>query len=228
MPGDATAPTMPQIFHPSTNTISRLSIFGSIFVIGVVVLILVEINRSSYVTQAYVARSQPVQFSHKHHVGDDGIDCRYCHTSVETSAFAGIPSTKTCMNCHSQIWAESPVLAPVRESFRTGKPISWTRVHDLPDFVYFDHSIHINKGVGCSTCHGRVDLMPLMWQVASLQMEWCLDCHRKPERFVRPREHILRMDWQPPVNQIEEGRRLVKIYNIQPPAVLTSCSICHR
>jgi hypothetical protein len=132
------------------------------------------------------------------------------------------------MNCHSQIWAESPVLEPVRESFRTGKPIPWTRVHDLPDFVYFDHSIHVNKGVGCSTCHGRVDLMPLMWQEASLQMEWCLDCHRKPERFVRPREHIVRMDWQPPVNQIEEGRKLVKAYRIQPPGVLTSCSTCHR
>ena len=219
---------MAQIFHPSTNTLSKLSIFGAIFILAGIIWVVVQMNRSSYVTQAYVARPQPVQFSHKHHVGDDGIDCRYCHTSVETEGFAGIPSTKVCMNCHSQIWAESPMLEPVRESFRTGKPIRWTRVHDLPDFVYFEHSIHINKGVGCSTCHGRVDLMPLTWQSASLQMEWCLDCHRKPEKYVRPREDVFRMDWQPPNDQLDQGSALVKKYNIQSPAVLTSCSTCHR
>jgi hypothetical protein len=219
---------MAQIFHRSTNTLSKLSIFGALFLIGALIWILLEANRSYYYTQAFVAREQPVQFSHKHHVGDDGIDCRYCHTSVETSSFAGIPPTKTCMNCHSQIFANSPYLEPVRESWRTGKPIQWVRVHDLPDFVYFDHSIHVNKGVGCSTCHGRVDRMPLVWQAASLQMEWCLECHRSPERFVRPREQVFNMEWQPPVNQIEQGQKLVKAYNIQSPAVLTSCSTCHR
>ena len=132
------------------------------------------------------------------------------------------------MNCHSQIWAESPMSGTSARKFRTGKPIRWTRVHDLPDFVYFEHSIHINKGVGCSTCHGRVDLMPLTWQSASLQMEWCLDCHRKPERYVRPREDVFRMDWQPPKDQLDQGSALVKKYNIQSPAVLTSCSTCHR
>lgn len=219
---------MSQIFHRSTNTLSKVSIFGAIFVLGGVVLALAAIQRSSYNTRAFAEREQPVQFSHKHHVGDDGIDCRYCHTSVESSSFAGIPPVKTCMNCHSQLFVDSPYLAPIRESFSTGKPIKWTRVHDLPDFVFFNHSIHVNKGVGCSTCHGRVDTMPLTYQVESLQMEWCLTCHRAPELFVRPREKVFSMDWQPPANQIEEGRKLVKQYHIANPGVITSCSTCHR
>lgn len=219
---------MTQIFHRSTNFISRLSIFGAVFFIGALLWIIAGINRSSYNTQAFVPIEQPVQFSHKHHVGDEGIDCRYCHTSVENAAFAGIPPTKTCMNCHSQIFANSPYLEPVRESWRTGKPIKWTRVHDLPDFVYFNHSIHVNKGVGCSTCHGRVDQMPLVYQTASLHMEWCLECHREPERFLRPREEIYNIEWEPPADQVEQGRRLMKQYNILSAAHLTSCSICHR
>jgi hypothetical protein len=198
-------------------------LFGGVAVILVLVATLAAINRSSYVTEVRVARSQPVQFSHKHHVSDDGIDCRYCHTSVEESA--GIPSTKICMNCHTQIWAESPILAPVRESFRTGKSLEWTRVHNLPGFVYFDHSIHIHKGVGCVTCHGRVDQMPLMWRENTLYMEWCLECHRNPERFVRPREQVFSMDWQPPSDQIALGQKLVQQYKIES---LTSCSVCHR
>ena len=216
---------MPQIFHPSTNTISRLTIFGGAILVVGLVTALAAINRSSYVTEVGVARSQAVQFSHKHHVSDDGIDCRYCHTSVEQSSFAGIPSTKICMSCHSQIWAESPILAPVRESFRTGKSLVWTRVHNLPGFVYFDHSIHVHKGVGCVTCHGRVDQMPLMWREHSLYMEWCLECHRNPERFVRPREQVFSMDWQPPSDQIALGQKLVRQYKIER---LTSCSVCHR
>jgi hypothetical protein len=216
---------MAQIFHRSTNTISRVSVFGGIGFIAVLVGTLAAINRSSYVTEVGVARSQPVQFSHKHHVSDDGIDCRYCHTSVEESSFAGIPSTKICMNCHTQIWAESPILEPVRESFRTGKSLEWTRVHNLPGFVYFDHSIHVHKGVGCTTCHGRVDQMPLMWRENTLYMEWCLECHRNPERFVRPREQIFNMDWQPPSDQIALGQKLVQQYKIES---LTSCSVCHR
>ena len=216
---------MAQIFHRSTNTISRVSVFGGIGFIVVLVATLAAINRSSYVTEVGVARSQPVQFSHKHHVSDDGIDCRYCHTSVEESSFAGIPSTKICMNCHTQIWAESPILEPVRESFRTGKSLEWTRVHNLPGFVYFDHSIHVHKGVGCTTCHGRVDQMPLMWRENTLYMEWCLECHRNPERFVRPREQVFNMDWQPPADQIALGQKLVQQYKIES---LTSCSVCHR
>src|ERR1041384_7509877 len=145
---------MAQIFHRSSNTISRVSIFGGVAALLALLAAVAAINRSSYLTEVRVARAQPVQFSHKHHVADDGIDCRYCHTSVESSAFAGIPPTRTCMNCHSQLFADSPYLEAVRESWRTGSPIRWTRVHDLPDFAYFDHSIHVHKGVGCSTCHG--------------------------------------------------------------------------
>ncbi len=219
---------MPQIFHRTTNTLSRLSLFSAVFLVASLFVLLAGIQRSSYVTQANVVREQPVQFSHKHHAADDGMDCRYCHTSVEESAFAGIPPTKTCMNCHTQIWAESAYLEPVRESFRTGKPLEWTRVHNLPDFVYFNHSIHVNKGVGCASCHGPVDQMPLMRQVATLQMDWCLECHRHPEQALRPRSEVFNMNWQPPANQEAEGRRLRKEYNLRSTEELTSCSTCHR
>ncbi|MDT4951919.1 MAG: hypothetical protein QOJ02_57 [Acidobacteriota bacterium] len=219
---------MPQIFHHSTNVLAKLTIFGAIFIVLGALWVVAAINRSSWNTGAFVEREQPVQFSHKHHAGDDGIDCRYCHTSVETSASAGMPPTQTCMNCHSQIWADSPYLEPVRESARTGKPIEWTRVHDLPDYVYFNHSIHINKGVGCSTCHGNVAQMPLMYQASSLQMEWCLACHRNPENFVREKKDIFKMDWQPPANQAQAGAEIVKRNKIQDSFALTSCSTCHR
>jgi hypothetical protein len=219
---------MAQIFHRSTNTLSRLSIFGALFLVIGLLWLIAAINRSSYVTEQNVARAQPVPFSHDHHVGGLGIDCRYCHTSVEVSSFAGIPATAVCMNCHSQIWSTSEVLAPVRESFRTNTPIRWTRVHNLPDFAYFNHGIHVRKGVGCSTCHGQVDQMQLMWQAASLQMEWCLDCHRAPERFLRPREEVFNMAWRPGTDQVQLGRALMKEYNIKSPATLTSCSTCHR
>src|SRR5579862_6355158 len=172
---------MAQVFHPAFNTISRVSIFGGVFILSVLIWILGGIYRSSYVTEADVVRDQPIPFSHKHHVGGLGIDCRYCHTSVEESPFANIPPTKTCMNCHSQIWTNAAILEPVRASYRENRPLQWTRVHDLPDFVYFNHSIHIAKGVGCSTCHGRIDRMPLVYQEASLQMSWCLNCHRHPD-----------------------------------------------
>jgi len=218
---------MPQIFRPSTNTFSRLSIFGSLFVVAALAWGLALINRSSYVTREGVAREQPVPFSHRHHAGELGIDCRYCHTAVERGPIAGIPPTKTCMNCHSQIWVDSPMLEPVRTSFRTDTSIEWIKVHDLPDFVYFNHSIHVRQGVGCVSCHGRVDRMNLMWQASSLQMEWCLDCHRHPEQYVRPREQVFNMNWQPPTDQLTLGRQLVKEYKIQVQH-LTNCSICHR
>jgi hypothetical protein len=216
---------MSQIFHRSANTISRVSIFGAVFIVAGLLVLVAEVNRSPWVTAARVAREQPIQFSHERHVAGNGIDCRYCHTSVESSRFAGIPPTKTCMNCHSQIFANSPFLEPVRTSFAASRPLQWTRVHDLPDFVYFDHSIHVSKGVGCTTCHGQVDRMPLMWQEQSLQMEWCLNCHRNPERYVRPRDAVFRVDYQSPPNQAELGTRLVAEYEIQR---LTSCSTCHR
>ena len=219
---------MPQIFHRSTNTLSRLSIFGVVFFIGGLLWLVAQINRSSFVTETDVVRAQPLPFSHEHHVAGLGIDCRYCHISVEQSSFAGLPATAICMNCHSQIWSGSDVLKPVRDSFQSGVPMRWTRVHNLPDFVYFDHSIHINKGVGCVTCHGRVDRMPLMWQDQTLQMEWCLNCHRDPESYLRPREQVFNMAWQPESDQRLLGRQLVKQYNIRSPRELTSCSTCHR
>jgi hypothetical protein len=216
---------MAQIFHPSTNTISRLTIFGALFAVGGVLYGLAVVNRSSYVTQAQVAREQPVPFSHKHHAGELGIDCRYCHGSVEISSNAGIPPTQTCMNCHVQIWAQSPVLEPVRASFRTGESIEWTKVYDLPDFVYFDHSIHIAKGIGCESCHGRVDEMNLLRQQPSLLMEWCLECHRDPARYVRPRSEVFNMAWQPPADQAELGRELVAAHRIKSR---DDCTACHR
>lgn len=216
---------MSQIFPRSANAIARFSLVGVLLAGGLVAWVGLLVLRSDMVTGANVNVVQPVQFSHLHHVGGMGIDCRYCHTSVEQSASAGIPPTKTCMNCHSQIWAQSPYLEPVRASFRNDTSIEWVRVHDMPDFVYFNHSIHVKQGVGCETCHGRIDQMPGIHQVKSLQMEWCLDCHRAPEQFVRPRAEVFTMGYEPEGDQLEVGRRLVEEYNIQS---LTSCSTCHR
>ncbi len=217
--------SMPQIFHRRTNTLSRVTIFGAVFVVAGVAWGLALINRSAYVTDAGVAREQPVPFSHKHHAGELGIDCRYCHTTVETSAFANLPPTETCMNCHSQIWAESQTLEPVRASYRTDTSLRWIRVYDLPGYVYFNHSIHLAKGVGCVSCHGRIDEMNLTWQQPSLQMEWCLSCHREPERYVRPRAEVFNLTWQPPIDQLALGRQLVAEYGI---VKRTNCSTCHR
>ena len=219
---------MAQIFHQSTNTISKVSIFGALFGLAGVLWLMYAVAASPYVTQAGVARDQPVPFSHQHHVGGLGLDCRYCHTAVETSAVAGVPPTKTCMNCHSQIWGDSPTLEPVRESFRSDKSINWNRVHDLPDFVYFNHSIHVAKGVGCATCHGRVDRMPLMYQENSLMMRWCLDCHRNPAKYIRPRDQVFNMAYERPADDPGIGERLVKEYKIADARQLTSCSTCHR
>ena len=216
---------MPQIFHRSANTLSKVSLVGLLSLVAGLILLAMVLGRSSYVTRANEYVEQPIQFSHLHHVTDDGIDCRYCHTSVETSPFAGIPPTKTCMNCHSQLFNTEPILEPVRASFREDKPLHWIRVHDLPDFVYFNHSIHVKKGMGCEVCHGRIDQMPLTLQARSLQMEWCIDCHRNPENYVRPRSEITTMGYRPPVPQSVIGPRLVKEYGIQS---LTSCSTCHR
>jgi len=218
---------MPQVFHPSTNTFSRVSIFGAIFVLGGLLWASALVQRSGYVTRAGVAREQPVPFSHRHHAGELGIDCRYCHTSVENAAFAGIPPTKTCMNCHAQIWLDSPTLEPVRASFRSGRSLTWTRVNDLPDFVYFNHSIHVQKGIGCVSCHGRVDRMNLVWQESSLQMEWCINCHRHPEQYLRPRQQVFNMNWTPSGDQVTLGRQLLQAYGIEV-AHLTNCSTCHR
>ncbi|PYT82232.1 MAG: cytochrome C [Acidobacteria bacterium] len=219
---------MAQIFHRSTNFISRFSVFSYIFMWGFAILAVLWAARSPYMTRQNITREQPVQFSHKHHVGDDGIDCRYCHTSVETSAFPGIPPTKTCMNCHSVLFKNADYLEPVRESYRTGESIKWIKIHRLADFVYFDHSIHVNKGIGCSTCHGRVDEMPLVFQANTLLMQWCIDCHRNPEPYLRPMDQVYVMDWRPGPNQEELGKEFARERNLRTTAELTSCSTCHR
>ena len=198
--------------------------FGAVFFLAILAWMLVTLNRSSLATRQGIVLQQPVPFSHDHHVAGLGISCLYCHTTVEESSFAGIPPSATCMNCHKLIWNESLMLASVRESFRTDRPIEWTRVHDLPDFVYFDHSIHVAKGIGCASCHGRVDQMPLMYQAESLQMEWCLECHRAPEKFIRPRAEIYNLEWVSE-DQETEGARLITEYNVQSKL---SCSVCHR
>jgi len=221
---------MAQIFHSSANNLSKLGIVVGLLTVTGLVGVVFELGAdSSYATRQGIAREQPVPFSHTHHVGSMGIDCRYCHTAVENSWFANVPPTKTCMNCHSQIWLTSPTLEPVRASYRNDTSIQWTKVHDLPDFVYFNHSIHIKKGVGCETCHGRVDQMPLMKQQASLEMRWCLDCHRNPEKYVRPREFVTMMGYEPErdvgADQHTIGVKLVEEYHIQK---LDTCYTCHR
>ena len=217
---------MAQIFPQSANTLSKVSIIIALVVIAGLGGMAFELGAdSSYATTQGIAKTQPIPFSHTHHVGSMGIDCRYCHSTVETSAYANIPPTKTCMNCHSQIWVNSPTLEPVRASYRTDQSIPWVKVHDLPDFVYFNHSIHVKKGVGCETCHGRVDQMALMSQKNNLEMRWCLDCHRHPEQYVRPRKFITTMGYVPDGDQEEIGRKLVQEYHIQK---LETCYTCHR
>jgi hypothetical protein len=220
---------MSQLFHRNSNVYSRLSILAVLLFVGGLGAILALFNWSGYNTNQSVHVEQPIQFSHAHHVGGMGIDCRYCHTSVEESAFANIPPTKTCMNCHSQIWNSAPILEPVRASFRDNTPLRWTRVHDLPDFVYFNHSIHVKQGIGCASCHGRVDQMPLVYQHATLTMSWCLDCHRNPAKYLRPREEVYNMAWEAPADDPGLGERLLGEYKIAPRVQqLTACSTCHR
>ena len=219
---------MSQLFKKSSNALAKASLIGVLATVAFLGWVVMILMRSGYVTGQNAYVDQPVQFSHAHHVGGMGIDCRYCHTTVETSEFANIPPTKTCMNCHSQVWNQAPILEPVRASFRDNTPLEWTRVHDLPDFVYFSHQIHVAKGVGCATCHGPVDKMPLMLQHASLQMEWCLECHREPEKFIRPKEEVFNMAYEAPADQLELGRRLKQQYGIAGADHLTSCSTCHR
>lgn len=220
---------MAQIFHRGANNIAKASIAIAIVLAGAAGFAYTQIARSSYLTNRYLERQQPVQFSHKHHTGDDGIDCRYCHTSVETSASAGMPPTQTCMNCHSQIWSDSPYLEPVRASWRENKPIEWERVHDLPEYAYFNHSIHIAKGVGCASCHGDIANMPAVYQENTLQMEWCLSCHRDPAPNIRPQAEIYNTSWNKDEITPEQQKEVEeKIKRLRSKEMLTSCSTCHR
>lgn len=224
---------MAQVFHRSANVLARASIIGGGLVAVAIVSIAAVVYRSPVVTQVDIAKAQPIPFSHQRHVGANGIDCRYCHTSVEKSGVANVPPTETCMTCHSQVLSDAPMLQPVHESWKTGKPIEWTRVYDLPDFVYFDHSIHVAKGIGCTTCHGDIQNMPLTRKANTLHMAWCLECHRAPEKFIRPKDKVFEVEWPPapnapePFDQAEEGPKLVKEYNVNV-GQLTNCSICHR
>jgi hypothetical protein len=189
---------MAQVFDRSSNALARMSLVLTGLIVIAVGVALNSLQRSPWVTRQGQRPDQPVPFSHKHHVEGLGLQCQYCHTSVEKSSYAGIPPTKTCMNCHSQIWTDAPLLQPVRNSWATGESIQWIKVHDLPDYVYFNHEIHVNKGIGCASCHGRVDEMPLMYEENSLQMEWCLNCHRNPVKNLRPTSEIYNMAWEGP------------------------------
>lgn len=218
---------MSQIFQPSINAIVRVTMLAVVLILmggaGLAYLYV----RSPYMTEVGLAKEQPVPFSHQQHVGGLGLDCRYCHTSVEESNFAGIPPTETCLGCHGHFSTDDPVLEPVRASAQNNQPLEWIRVHNLADFVYFNHAIHVKKGVGCETCHGRVDQMPLIAKAETLQMDWCLECHRDPERFIRPVDQIFTMGWKPPADQVTLGRQLIAEYGIKVDQ-LTDCSICHR
>ncbi len=222
---------MSQLFDRSANTLA-LVIIAVVGITGAVgVGLLYAFQSSSYVTEVDTYKQQPVPFSHQHHVGGLGIDCRYCHTSVEVSGNAGIPPVATCMNCHKMLWADQPMLKPIRDAFKGGAPIEWNRVHKLPEFVYFNHSAHVNKGVGCVSCHGRVDKMPLMAKANTLYMKWCLDCHRNPGPNLRPVSQITNMDWHPDeawknMNKLEHhGIREKHRFQVDQ---LTNCSVCHR
>lgn len=226
-----------QIFPPAANTLAVASLFFALALVVGTAVALGLVARSPYYTRVGEAIEQPVPFSHAHHVGGLGIDCRYCHTTVENSPNAGVPATETCMTCHSQIWKDAPMLQPVRDSYYQNKPIRWNRVHDLPDFVYFNHSVHVNRGVACRECHGEVDQMPLIAKQETLFMRWCLDCHRHPETALVAPASVF--DPQPPERreihswlQMKSGNRLAK----SPPEkgatplanTITDCTACHR
>jgi hypothetical protein len=218
---------MAQIFSRTANIVSKASLVAVLGAVAVLGGVLYAIMMSPYYTNVNVTREQPVPFSHKHHVGELGIDCRYCHTSVEKSSFAGLPPTQTCMTCHSQIWTNAPMLEPVRASYRDNQSISWIRVNALPDYVYFNHSIHVAKGVGCTTCHGPIAQMPLTYKANTLYMGWCLDCHRQPEKNLRPKSEVFNPYYEAPsgAKQLELGKKLMAEYHVQS---LQTCSTCHR
>ena len=218
---------MPQIFHRSANGIARFVLWGALVAFLLVILVWTGLARSEFFTEVARAPRQPVPFSHRHHVGELGIDCRYCHGGVETSASAGLPATEVCMTCHSQIWTNADMLEPVRESLASGEPLRWRRVHALPDFVYFNHAIHIHKGVACETCHGDVDDMPLMMRAHSLTMGWCLSCHRDPEPNLRPPAEVFAMHWKPPEDIERMRKSLIDVLGIDT-ATMTDCYVCHR
>ena len=219
---------MPPIFPPRSNTFARASIVVILLLIAVIIGALVWWLHSSTFNKVGVNVPQPVAFQHSWHIGVVKIECRYCHDSVDKSSFAGLPPTETCMSCHSQIKTDSALLAPVRDSYATGQSIQWNRVNQVPDYVYFDHHIHVNKGVGCEECHGRTDQQQGAVKAETFYMAWCLDCHREPAKYLRPKDKVYEMGYQPSEDQMAVGNRLVQEYNVKPPSQLMNCSICHR
>jgi hypothetical protein len=218
---------MSQLFHPSINLITRITLLALVLIVTGVGWLCYTIFNAPYVTEVGIAKAQAIPFSHQQHVGGLGLDCRYCHISVEESNSASLPSTEVCMGCHKQVAKDSPFLQAVQESITENKPLAWIRVHTLADHVYFNHAIHVKQGVACETCHGRVDQMPVVMKTQSLQMAWCLDCHRTPEKYIRPRNAVFAVGWQPEQDQIQLGKELVQAYHIQVNQ-LTDCSVCHR
>ncbi len=218
---------MTQIFSPAADTWLRLLMAASLSLVAGGVVGAVGFARSAYVTSTDFRPAQPVPFSHKHHAGELGIDCRYCHSGVETGPRAGLPPTFTCMTCHSQIWTNAAMLEPVRQSLADNKPITWTRVAKLPDYVYFRHDIHIAKGVGCETCHGRIDGMALTYRAKAFTMDFCVDCHRDPAPNLRPQDRITDMNWTPPADKRAAGEAIAAHAGIRA-GELTHCYVCHR
>ena len=214
---------MAQIFPKNANTLPIVSLVGVLFG-GVAVVALVWYYFSPEFVDVGYAPEQPVPYSHRFHVNELGLDCQYCHTNVAMSPHANVPATETCMNCHAQIQTESLKLLPVRESWATGQPVEWVKVNFLPDYVQFNHAVHVTNGVGCETCHGRVDQMEVVYQAEPLSMGWCLECHRQPELYLRPNEEITTMGYVHPPNFVERNVERVAHENIVPP---TNCSACH-
>lgn len=219
---------MPPIFPPRSNLIARASIVVLLVLLAAAVAAAVWFVHSSTFNRVGVEIPQPVPFPHNFHVSGIGLDCRYCHTSVDKSTFADLPPTETCMSCHSIVRTDSPLLAPIRDSWQSGQPVEWNRVNNVPDYVFFDHHIHVNKGIGCESCHGRVDQMTTDVKANTFYMAWCIDCHRDPAKFIRPLENVYQMGYQPAENQAILGARLVQEYNVRPADQLMNCSICHR
>jgi Cytochrome c7 and related cytochrome c len=217
---------MPHLFHPYADTVARSVLLTIVIAPFLAIGIAYWLTASAYETGRTLTVEQPVPFSHQHHVGGLGLDCRYCHTGVETSAVAGVPPTHTCMTCHSQLYTQAAMLALVRESLSHDRPIHWNKVNRLPDYVYFDHSVHIAKGVGCSTCHGDVTTMPLMRQTAPLTMGWCLDCHRDPTPNIRPAADVFDPNWRMPADSSQQA--LLLAHKSLDNKHLTDCSVCHR
>ena len=214
------------VFGPRANLLMNAVLAGAAGIAAFLLLMIWVVPVMGYNTGERYTPPQPVPFSHRHHVSGLGIDCRYCHTTVETSANAGMPSTEICMTCHSQIWTHADVLAPVRQSLAQDEPLRWTRVYELPDYVYFDHSIHIAKGVGCTECHGPIGDMALTWKATTLYMSWCLDCHRDPAPRLRPRNEVFNPHWVRS-KRTPSGIQLMAEYHI-PNRNLTDCGVCHR